>query len=315
MSRRAFTIIEILVVIAIIALLMGLTIGGIGALQRQAKRARTKTTMQMVSQGLNLTRATTGGAPSPCEHPLAGSSDAGGRPLFVRRGGGAIASTGMALRGVAPEDLSGGADRLLLDDDRFADPDLPFLYGMPRGSLGVIGAQLAEVTRYRLLAAPGGGARIAPDTGGNVVESTGSAAEVNRAVDYLLGSTLPELARQNAVYKPPDDLPAHRLAFGRVWSPTAAGLKPPTGCTELRVDDAWKPYRLRGKGIYDAWNREILYTLAENGTVRMASAGPDGFFRFLPGRDRIPTTPAHADAPSGGDRDAADDNVALTADL
>lgn len=313
-THRAFTLIELLMVILVIMILMGLTLQGISVLRRQAKVASTRARIEIAMQGMELFRAANGGVPAPAEHPLAASAEP--RPAFIRSGGGAVAAMGEALRNVQLSDLATGQDRLLLDDDRHADISSPLLYGAPRRWLGVIGAPLSTVTRYRQLVRPPSwpaGSFIDP-TGGQLVApapSVGTGAEASRAFDYVVGSqAIAELARLRAVFEPPSDNPTVLIAGGRVWSAAAAGIPVPTGCPVLSDAGTWKPYRLRGKALYDAWNREIVFSLAANGGIQLISAGPDGALRVDPGTDRAFTTAANASQPAAGDRDGSRDNIA-----
>jgi len=321
--RRGFTIVELLVVVAIIVVLSGMLIAGIGAFDRAQKRQRTVIILETVRQAVELTRAQQGSAASPVEHPLAASFNDAGTPraAFVRAGGGALPTGGLvALTGVAPGNLGSSADRLLLADDRCADAKVPLLYGLRRDAATVLGAAQRHITRYRRLkqqatetvriADPDD--RVAfPDEKHLVASLDGP--EANKvALDYLLavGNASTELSRLNALSTPPDDLPEHFVASARAWSkgtPIASRFRP----GHLRDGGTWKPYRLRGLAIYDAWGVEVLCSILSDGVVRLVSAGPDGAMRWLPGNGTDYATAPEADAPSGNDSDASRDNVAL----
>lgn len=149
-ERQGFTLIELLVVILIILILAGLLLTGWQALQRTLKKTETTAIMQMVLQGLALQESESGAAPPPAEHPFAGTKAP--RLDFVgRRDSGWIQleAGGEALYGVPAGQIASAArDRLIADDDRFAEPDIPGFYGIERRLMGVVGSPLAAVTRF-----------------------------------------------------------------------------------------------------------------------------------------------------------------------
>lgn len=312
----AFTLIELLVTVAIIAVLAGLILAGAGPLRQQAMRQRTQATIQNVLQALATQAATSGGSIDPTEHPLAGSQAP--RPAFVRASGGNVAATGEALRGVALGELAdaGAADRLLLPDDRYAEPGVPLLYGLERRAIGILGAPRSEVTAYRRLTVARGVTTVASTAGFAVVPDADTQAH-DREVRRLLGEgVLAELSAQNAAWAPPDDLTVNLAWQDRVWAGpiTTTSRRPGSRMTDPG-DGQDKPYRIRGLGIYDAWGRELLFAPAPGGGLRLGSAGRDGGFRFSAAPGSGFATPAQADAPVHPDRDAASDNIWSSVEL
>ncbi len=316
MRRRAFTLIELLVVISIILVLTGLVLAGVGVLRESAKRGRTEAILAATLQGISTWSADQGGLPSPGEHPLAGSREP--RSIFVRASGGTVAVNLMAFVGVEETNLPPGyRSRLLLSDDRFADPAAPGLFGLSRDRIGILGAGIAEVTRFKLLPTPTSMAAViaSPDDAGvgRTTQPTDGPSATDRLLTTILGKGghFDELTKMGAVWSPPDDLPAHRGWNTRVWSITKAAIVVP-GTASMTDPDGLQRYRLRGPGIYDAWGNEVLVSVASDGrNLRLMSAGRDGHFAWLPGADgSFQTDPTSASA-SGDDRDAARDNVII----
>ncbi len=310
-KRSAMTMIELLVVISIIAVLAAMLLGGAAVLRRSAMSNKSRAILTTVQQAFEQNRALKGGVMAPAEHPLAGSLAT--RFVFVRADGSPLSATGIALRNASPAQLGAAADRLLLPDDIYADNRAPMLYGMPRDRLGVPGAMLPEVTAYRRLDLQAGTISAADSAGYAVPDATqaaAGAAQVSTLLQYVLGtgSATAELSKLGALNSPPDD--TQLILNRRVWSDDAPGT---ASRPRTRVLDgtAMKTYRLRGLGIYDAWDREILYSLTAGGGCRFESAGPDGFFRWNPGVDGVFQTPAHAASALAGsdDRDASIDNL------
>lgn len=308
MMRYAFTLIELLVVVAIILVLAGLVLAAAGPLMQQARRQRSGTIIQTLAATLAQSAAGSGGRIEPAEHPLAGSKAP--RPAFVRADGTALPATGEALVGVEPAHLTppSDCDRLLLPDDRYADPAVPLLYGLDRARIGIIGAPRVEVTAYRRLALGRGQASIA-SSGGFVVAPASGTEDHDRAVRSLLGEgALAELSGLGALYTPAADTD---LAWDDrvVREPLSTSARRPLSRFRDPADGAWKTYRIRGLGLYDAWGRELLITLVRAGEYRIGSAGTDGCFVWSPGGDETYQTPPTASGPAGDDRDATRDNL------
>jgi hypothetical protein len=254
---------------------------------------------------------------------------------------------GEALAGTEEWYYSSDSDRnrVLMPDDWFADWRVPGLYGMQRNQLGVVGAPLQAATRYRNVNRPPLGSEpivLSVYLSNNpqssvVIAPEGQLGDDQRAFQYLFGSSSvqSELLAMQALSSPPNDLPRYRIKpptdlngsdnAGRVWS--EVGQDPCDGRASWApgliqdgyMDDPdyapgitdWKPYRLRGLAIYDAWGREVLYNITTGGALCLTSAGRDGVFKWLPGSNMIFDTPANGSVAIGDDRDGASDNVAL----
>lgn len=314
-SNRGFSLIELLITMAIIATLASLVVASVSSFSTGSKRAKTDSILGAVRSGLEMSVAEQGAAASPAEHPLAGSREP--RPIFVRAAGGSVAQIGVALSGVPLAKVQASAQaRVLLADDCFADVDVPQLYGVARFRLGVLGVPQMAVTRYRKLpqtitsSANPDDLSVFPDSQ-CLVASSGIPADQQVHLDRLIGTTaISELAALGALRLPPSDYTTAIIA-GRVltngadaehWKPDhVRSGSLPSG------QPAWKPYRLMGMAIYDGWGTEILYSVRDSG-MSVMSAGPDRVFRFHPGGNGIFETAANALSPAGDDRDGSADN-------
>lgn len=342
-NRRAFTLIEILIVLTIMLLLAALVVTAYGALSRGARIGRTRTILTTVMAALESTGAAAGGGAAPVEHPLAGS--AAPRSAFVRSaaaGSSALDAAGEALQ-VRTLAWVSSADqpRVLLDTDVLADPTIPGLYGVPRGHLRVLGVGPRWVTSYRRLPDPTPAPTLAgpydstryPDAdflvrpdlltwnerGVSTVIADAARVEADEAasaaVERALGSHRDTLAGLQALQRSDPGWPL--LRHDRVRHETTA--KPPTRDRLGAVgwlDDGGvrKRYRMRGTAVYDVWGGEILLRIAGNGAYVVESAGPDGAFRWAAGPDGTLETAATAAAPAATDRDGALDNLRVGQD-
>jgi prepilin-type N-terminal cleavage/methylation domain-containing protein len=152
----AFTLIELLIVITVIAILAAMILSVVNYLRDSVKGAKTKAIMHAAIVGLSTTAMRTNVNISPVEYPLANSRDYGPflhRSLFVRSVAGAgyaigdaVAITGDALRVTDPTTLDPSViTQVLLPTDRYcglnlpSDSDNPMIFGMPRQYLTVIG--------------------------------------------------------------------------------------------------------------------------------------------------------------------------------
>ena len=317
--RPAFSLIELLTVIAIIATLSALLVASAGALSSGSKKSRTDSILGAVRNAVELTLAEQGMAASAAEHPLAGSREP--RTTFVRANGGAVAATGVALvlsgRTTIADVQSGKQSRVLLPEDRFADPAVPQLYGTPRHRLGILGVPQAGVTKYRKLPT-NLDASVDPDSlpdGDYLIAPKGTPQDHQAHLERLLGAAAgSELASLGALRTPPADYTV-AIAYGRVltsgngverWKPDHirdGTLSSGPGAGQ----PAWKPYRLPGVAIYDGWGTEVLYAVKPSGFA-VISAGADRVFRFDPGKDHTVATAADANDPAGDDRDGSLDN-------
>jgi len=339
--RPAFTLIELLVVISIMILLAGMILGAYGVVRRSAMRDRTVRIMQIVQQGLATARADRGGVPAAVAHPFAGSTAP--RLAFVRQVGGAAVNmtTGWPYVGLPPGVITPASAeaRLLLPDDRFSDAaTCPMLYGMERSRLGVLGLALPDITSHLQATATSGRMpatamvvhpgfaddgkavsadpattftpslvlRAAPSGGANYATASGRMVLMRQFWTGAFGSTdvASDLGRINGQWTPPDDDDAALRLDRRVW----CGAVPDKASLALSGGQPLH-YRLRGPAIYDAWGHEILYSVDGNGGTHFESAGPDGWFRWNPGKDAAFQTPAGAATALGDDRDGAADNI------
>ncbi len=308
-TLNGFSLIELLVVVSIITLLAGMLLVVSNMLRESAKRSRTSAIQQIIQQALSLQAAQHGGLPSPAEHPLAGSLMP--RTSFARADGthAAVTQTGMALLGATAAELTSGSDRLLMPGDLLADPGIPGLYGVARSRLGILGMDTIDVTAYFRIKL--GSPPVDPTVATNylAVAPTETTAQRQALLQFWIpGSPWSELVKLGAVFTPTDDLAAHLISNGRVWSPEAAGAK----SSACRIKDAgnWKSYRLRGAAIVDGWGREMLFSVNDGHSVNLESAGRDGLFRWNPGHDDIFQTDPWGPR-AGDDTDASMDNVTL----
>lgn len=248
--RLAFTMLELLVVISIMAILSAMILVGASAIMGNAERKKTETIIQTVKTGIELAIANKGSAISPTEHPFAGSNaeSGGGRFKFVRGSGNAawgtnVSTTGTALKGVPnPDFLNGSQDQLMMLSDRFEDERIVLLHGTRREDIGVLQSLRKVVTKYRLLPMPPKPASpttprkvISPKTG--IAESSytdllfpdtmipslaqmndttyGRLSDTKPALDYLFGnsSAQAELASLKALYNADPTLPEDQNPF------------------------------------------------------------------------------------------------------
>jgi prepilin-type N-terminal cleavage/methylation domain-containing protein len=315
-EQTAFTLVEMLVVISIMAILAALTLSAIKAVQQSNKRSKTQAIMQAVQQGLRLGSAEYGGSLAPAEHPLAGSREP--RPAFVRGDlpHASVSTTGVAYRGVLLTNLAASDQgNLMLPDDRFADASVPMLYGATRRELTVLAPNYSWVTYYRQLPFQPTYATVVanPATVGVIIDPNGQAGEGKElfAAIFSKGGTLEALNRLDGLYTPPDDDAANLIVNDRVWSATTAGVKV-SSTTRVTVGGVEHTYRLRGSAIYDAWGNEIFYRVSGDGsTLTFTSAGRDGVLRFSPGGNGTFESDPWADAAAGDDRLGSDDNIVI----
>jgi len=303
--RRAFTLIELLIAVTIIATLAGLVLTGYNAISAATKRNRSATILEIVRSALELASAERGLSMSPAEHPLAGSAAAPGRPRppFVRNPS-QVGPTGFANRtaynlttdpalvGPIPGELAAAfRPRLLMREDVFSDGDVPLLYGLQRSRIGVLGLASDATTRQRRLRRPPAGAPaisnpddllLYPD---ELCLISGSDAQAHgAAIEAALGSAgaLAELTRIGGLRSP---LPTSTVVLnGRARSvdPVQGSTAPQWKAGMANDAGTWRLYRLPLPAIYDGWGREVLISREENGGIHLESAGRDGVFRIRP---------------------------------
>ena len=321
---KGLTLIELLVVVIIIATLIGLILASVNGLLGKSEKVRTRAALAMISQAIAATGVEAGQTQAQVEHPMAAS--AAPRQIFHRKTDGTIVTqTG---DGIKTTDISyvATADqaRVLLADDRFADPAAPQFFGMRRDQMSVIGSTTKWVTQYRRISGPGQTGRlIEPDLGRwidesflreSITDATSTLWEETcaEAVSLTLGPTFNELLVLSVIRS--SDNAGSLVVENR--------LRQSTDDTRLASSSEWDigmvhdgsnfvSYDIRGTSVVDLWGTEILVSRDENGRLRLESAGPDGRFRWDPGPDGIFQTAATDSDSSGDDIDATSDNVVI----
>jgi prepilin-type N-terminal cleavage/methylation domain-containing protein len=160
----AFTLIELLIVVAVIAIIAGMFLSIINMMNTRAKVAKTRSILGAVMLGVSSTSMTSNTSVSTTPHPLANTMTAGAmtRSVFLR--GATIAgfcsqfdpvlTTGEALTCNTPTIVassSGTWGRLMLPTDVYAGnssyaiggkntTDCPLIYGLDRRHLNIIGS-------------------------------------------------------------------------------------------------------------------------------------------------------------------------------
>jgi prepilin-type N-terminal cleavage/methylation domain-containing protein len=361
MRRSAFTVIELLVVVSIIAILSAMLLTTINYVRENAKVNKTKAILHGALVGVSTTSMRTNVNVSPVEHPLASTMATASlsRPAFYRGEavtscfavGDAVATTGQAYMVADPKTVDGTViANLLMPSDRYGggtgptDTDSPMLFGYDRRYLKVLGTGYGLHSVRRLPAVspindrngdgvldnppyvenPASGVAY-PNTldqaTGNLASTTSFEIEQKKLMDYIFGpEVLSELSALDGIRAADDATGAavnsslisnQRL---RSWGPSEARWDASririVNCSVVRdVDGIWKPYRLRGPALYDAWGHEIIAFLASNGALVLESAGRDGVLRWNPGGDGVFQTGASDSTPSGDDRDGSKDNL------
>jgi prepilin-type N-terminal cleavage/methylation domain-containing protein len=344
--RRAFTLLELLMVVSIIAVLSAMLLAVVGPIRRAVDKAKTAAILADVRLALN-TVAADGNQISPVEHPLAGSAVP--RSMFIRSVapiGSAVDAASEALVVAVPATIIGATDqaRIMLPSDIYVGGasagscDSPFLYGMQRGRIGVLGATSDLITTFRRIPALNSGYDAAPGVLRTpydwskypnekflfkpaIVAPATLESQSAKVMDYILGLHRSGLLQKGAIFTAGSD--GVLIKNGRVWQP-----QPPVAPVTLSPgvvkkdylttatwragtvnDGVWKRYRLRGTAIYDAWGREVLCSIGANDAIRLESAGYDGVFKWNPGADTIYQTNPLDTTSSGDDRDGSTDNV------
>ncbi len=229
-----------------------------------------------------------------------------------------------------------------------ATTDDPLIYGLARSRLTIFGSGFGLVlyrrlptlsTRYDpsstgvLQGAPYNGttnpayldSQFLAQSAGDLTSTTLFEFDAKKAFDFMLGPEAGgELAAMGGIQT--DDSttsPTALISYNRLrlWPNPPAGesfssyqqYNAPRASQVFDSDGNWKPYHLRGPGLYDAWGHEILFFRADNGSAVFQSAGPDGYFVFKPppGFNGTYNTPASAGAgnPASPDADATTDNI------
>ncbi len=329
--------IELLVVMAIIAILAGLLLSAAEPIRKQRMITQTNTIIRMLKGSLETTAAGQGGTISAVEHPLAASAVP--RAEFLRDTTWAVLDTSNPALRVQDITWVAAANQgqILQRTDVYqgggtiGSAKLPLIYGLRRGEIGILGGASDAISSYRQLPHkdtqywdasnnrlrtpydatiyPNGTTLVAPALeAGQTIESSS-----RHVLNYVLGSAAgKELVDLKAVY---DESTGTLLDNDRVRQDSAdTSERSSWSSGRLRCSDGkWRRYRLRGSGLYDAWGNEILVSASPRGSLRITSAGPDGVFVWHPGGDGIYQTQAYANprvaTPSGDDRNGLKDNV------
>ncbi|MBA2480971.1 MAG: type II secretion system protein [Planctomycetes bacterium] len=341
LPRSGFTMLELLMVVAIIAILTGMILAVVGPVRRSVMKGKTNAILAEVRLAL-ATVAADGSQIAPVEHPLAGTAlPAPGfpRPIFLRADGTPVNLTAEAIivTDMTWVDVT-FRPRVMLPNDRFRGVvtagDLPLLYGMPRGRIGILGAADENITTYRRLPS----LKVGYDKSPGVLKDPTSANypddaflikptisppdkledRSTKAVDYLLSFHRAGILQKGGIFTSGAD--GITLFNNRVW--TAQPSANPTPGVKKKdyetfpnwqpgrvLDGSWIRYRLRGSAIYDAWGNEILCSMGANDAIRLESAGNDGVFRWFPGQDGVYQTNPTDLAASGDDLNGELDNV------
>jgi prepilin-type N-terminal cleavage/methylation domain-containing protein len=173
-QSSAFTLIELLIVVAVIAIIAGMFLSIINMMNVRAKVAKTRSILGAVMLGVSSTSMSTNTNVSTTPHPLANTAVAGAmsRSVFLR--GATIAgfctqytqvlTSGEALTCTTPTIVattSAVFGRLMLPTDVYAGnssyaignkntTDCPLIYGLDRRHLNIIGSGWGLVTYRRL---------------------------------------------------------------------------------------------------------------------------------------------------------------------
>ncbi|MBA3708231.1 MAG: type II secretion system protein [Planctomycetes bacterium] len=330
---NGFTLVELLIVIAIISVLVGMLLAAVGPIRESVRRTRTRAIVQDINIAL-ATIATEGRLLAPVEHPIAAS--AAPRSVFVRAG--SVTLVDQTAAALVAKDLSwidtSDQSRVLLSTDLYqggtavGDCQLPFAYGVERSRLSVLSAADLTVTSY--LRMPESGSRFFVKLTGILQKPYDNTVYPDREFlfqpQFMPGQTLESESKKNLEQNlslqrteilqkgglfTADLADGTLIVGGRLWTPNG-GLKRTVPLWEpgyVKDAGAWKRYRLRGTALYDAWGDEILVSLLSNDAYRIESAGRDGVVRWSPGIDGIYQTQPSDTSPSGDDRDGTLDNV------
>lgn len=155
--RRAFTLIELLAVMAILAVLAGIVLAAAGPVREAVRRSRTESILAILRVSLETSAATRGAAVAPAPHPLAGT--AAPRSLF-RRNGVDLDTSGEALWLEDPGWVATMTPAMCSAVDRFVGRvvagDVPMFYGVERCRMAILGIDNCRITEHRRVPAPTG---------------------------------------------------------------------------------------------------------------------------------------------------------------
>lgn len=314
--QSAFTLVELLIVISIIAILVGLIFAGTSGLRASAQRATTTTILSVLSLGVERAAMDLGGAISGSQHPLAGNAPltVGYLPDFADTGN-------LTYTGPMPpfRNQGGLVDASnMASDDRFADPIAPHLFGMKRWRLKVLGVESERVNpAVRLSDDPDdfGVARYRR-ANGDAFDSTHPHVwyrQWSQSIRASLGDTFDRLAELGAIRDPDPD--AEWIASGRLMkraSGQSAGSWFEGAVLNVSGDDnKWVEYDLPGPYLVDSYGTEILMGNDPAGRTIFVSAGPDRSFRVHPGATGVLNSTDPFAIPASGDHTAEADNIVV----
>lgn len=275
MRRRAFTLVELLIVVTIIVVLAGMLLVVANLLTKKTKAEHTQAVLQVLEAGIERFGADRGGAGfRPAPHPFLTLSGNRGIPA-------------------GPDTDDGG----LLVDQRS-----PLLYGWPARFAGIFAVPQRWVAPDRNLLSPLHYGVFALD---HIVEEdqAGDPADNRRLLENVLGHSEAE-AELRDLEALREETSAPNIINDTVYAPS--GPEPRVGETLWDAPpqmvkagtgrhDKWKTYSLPGLAIYDAWGSEIIITYGHrSGAFGFVSAGADGVLFLHPGDDGTYTTTVRA---------------------
>jgi prepilin-type N-terminal cleavage/methylation domain-containing protein len=158
-KQKAFTLVELLVVIALIVALASFVLAVTRSVQQAALQQRTQVALSLLMSALQQAR-TDGHVIPIMEHPLAGTAIvAGARPLYRGDRGAGWIDLDSSAEALQPTTLAAIAPAFhptcVMPDDRFSERDYPMFFGVSRKHMTLLGASVPMVTTYRVLPDPG----------------------------------------------------------------------------------------------------------------------------------------------------------------
>jgi general secretion pathway protein G len=126
-ATRAFTLVELLVVMAVIAILIGISLAAMSGVQDGAARSRARTEIAAISTALESYKLDNGAYPGQSGMPTAGNTDPTAGPYEIGANVLFVELTGSDRLGEVPRAgakvyLPGLKKSQVLDGDKLADP-------------------------------------------------------------------------------------------------------------------------------------------------------------------------------------------------